>query len=261
MDALKKKLIVIALTVLVFLSAVVLGVATVFRVHSVTVVSSVVSDEAKAEAQELKNRLQEVYDKDSIFFADDEDAKKVLEEFPYFRITSFEKDYPNRIIIKVTEDAEVFAVQSGEQYYVLGIDGTILSVRGSSLNRSDGKNNVLVTGFEISGEKGEKFQGERLALVLPLLQELSSRLGGLRSNLTEVSFSIQGGSIEEYCLQTTEGVRILVRKVDEFTKEKGQMIAETYSNLSDADRLTGVIFATNNESKATVVYSPMGNFQ
>jgi hypothetical protein len=256
-----KKVITILLTVVLFAVAVILGCDSVFRVSELKLAVYPVSEEAQLEAEELKEKLENVYVNKSVFSAKGEDASEVFSQFPYFRLTGFEKEYPNKLVIKVTEDAEVFAVQSGEQYYVLGIDGTILSVRGSSLNRSDGKNNVLVTGFEISGEKGEKFQGERLALVLPLLQELSSRLGGLRSNLTEVSFSIQGGSIEEYCLQTTEGVRILVRKVDEFTKEKGQMIAETYSNLSDADRLTGVIFATNNESKATVVYSSMGNFQ
>lgn len=256
-----KKVITILLTVVLFAVAVILGCDSVFRVSELKLAVYPVSEEAQLEAEELKEKLESVYVNKSAFSAKGEDASEVFAQFPYFRLTGFEKEYPNKLVVKVTEDAEVFAVQSGEQYYVLGIDGTILSVRESSLNRSDGKNNVLVTGFEISGEKGERFQGERLALVFPLLQELSSRLGGLRSNLTEVSFSIQGGSIEEYCLQTTEGVRILVRKVDEFTKEKGQMIAETYSNLSDADRLTGVIFATNNESKATVVYSSMGNFQ
>jgi len=256
-----KKVITILLTVVLFAVAVILGCDSVFRVSEIKLEVYPVSEEAQLEAEELKEKLESVYVNKSAFSAKGEDASEVFAQFPYFRLTGFEKEYPNKLVVKVTEDAEVFAVQSGEQYYVLGIDGTILSVRESSLNRSDGKNNVLVTGFEISGEKGEKFQGERLALVFPLMQELSSRLGGLRSNLTEVSFSIQGGSIEEYCLQTTEGVRILVRKVDEFTKEKGQMIAETYSNLPDADRLTGVIFATNNESKATVVYSPMGNFQ
>ena len=56
-----KKILIILLTLLVFLSVTTLGVSTVFRVEEVTVIAPVVSEEAKAEASDLQNRLQKAY--------------------------------------------------------------------------------------------------------------------------------------------------------------------------------------------------------
>lgn len=255
MDALKKKLIVIALTVLVFLSAVVLGVATVFRVHSVTVVSSVVSDEAKAEAQELKNRLQEVYDKDSIFFADDEDAKKVLEEFPYFRITSFEKDYPNRIIIKVTEDAEVYAAETGEgDYYILGVDGTVLERRESHLNRMEGKTNVILKGLEnVKGEKGKLLSNsETFKALLIFCDQMHTDLNGLQDNVK----SVQLHATDKYRVEMSEGVVIYVDQASVLTLEKAKKAMETYKGLNDTQKVKGQVFVSGSDvAGITATYS------
>lgn len=262
MDALKKKLIVIALTVLVFLSAVVLGVATVFRVHSVTVVSSVVSDEAKAEAQELKNRLQEVYDKDSIFFADDEDAKKVLEEFPYFRITSFEKDYPNRIIIKVTEDAEVYAAETGEgDYYILGVDGTVLERRESHLNRMEGKTNVILKGLEnVKGEKGKLLSNsETFKALLIFCDQMHTDLNGLQDNVKSVQLH---ATDDKYRVEMSEGVIIYVDQASVLTLEKAKKAMETYKGLNDPQKVKGQVFvAYKDDAGITATYSSEDTFK
>ena len=132
----RKKLWVILLTALVFLSGSVLGVSTVYRVDEVTVDALVVSKEAEAEAETLKDRLEEAYKKASIFFANDEKAQEVLADFPYFRLTDFEKSYPNRLIFKITEDAEVYALENaaGQEYYILGEDGMLLDIRNTYIN-------------------------------------------------------------------------------------------------------------------------------
>ena len=124
-----KKILIILLTVLVFLSAATLGISTVFRVDEVTVIAPVVSEEAKAEASDLQNRLQKAYEKKNTIFLDSELADKIIEDFPYFRITTFEKDYPNRIVVTVSEDEEVYAVQKGEEYYILNSSGVLLGIR------------------------------------------------------------------------------------------------------------------------------------
>ena len=53
----KKKVITIILTVLVFLSAALIGVANVFRVDDVVLETNVVSTEATAEAEQLRKDL------------------------------------------------------------------------------------------------------------------------------------------------------------------------------------------------------------
>ena len=99
------------LTVLVFLSAVFIGVSNVYRVDGVTVVAKTYSDEAKTEATQMQKELQEAYKGESVLFAKEDLALTVLEKYPYFRLTKFEKRYPDVLCIEATEDAEVFAAQ------------------------------------------------------------------------------------------------------------------------------------------------------
>ena len=57
----KKKIIVIILTVALFFASCGLGVATVFRVEGVSLDTSRISDESDAEAEALRLRLEEIY--------------------------------------------------------------------------------------------------------------------------------------------------------------------------------------------------------
>jgi flagellar basal body-associated protein FliL len=68
----QKKIWVIILTVLIFLSGATLGFTTVFRVSDVVVEVSASSADAETEAQELRARLKELYAKENIFFVKDE---------------------------------------------------------------------------------------------------------------------------------------------------------------------------------------------
>ena len=63
----RKKVLTILLTVLIFISCVTLGVTTVFRVSDVAVVANVVSEQAKAESESLKQELSELYVEENIF--------------------------------------------------------------------------------------------------------------------------------------------------------------------------------------------------
>ena len=65
----KKSFWVILLTAILFLSATVLGVSTVYRVDDVRVDIVALSQEGDAESKNLQKRLQQLYYKQSIFFA------------------------------------------------------------------------------------------------------------------------------------------------------------------------------------------------
>ncbi len=251
-----KKIITIILTAILFVAAAALGIDSVYRVDEVALEINYVSEDAKSEAAALKKELTELYKKQSVFRVNEEDSKEIFARFPYFRLTDFKKEYPDKLIVEATEDAEVFAVKQGEEYYILSLDGTILSVRNSPQNRSDGKDNVLIEGMEIAGDKGTVCQGEKFLKALPFLKELSIRFDGLRSNLVKVGYELKGGAIEQFNVKTREGVEIRVQKIEEFTQEKAEKVAQAYLGLQDVERLTGYIYATNGTDKVTVAYYP-----
>ena len=132
-----KKTLVIILTIVLFLSCAVLGFSSVFRIDSVQVNPVTISTEAKEEANQIQALLLEAYKADSTFTADDKKARDIVNDFPYFRFVSFQKSYPNRIVVEIVEDAEVYAVENvNGGFYILNADGTVLGVRDSYLNRS-----------------------------------------------------------------------------------------------------------------------------
>lgn len=245
-----KKVLIIMLTVLVFLSGTVLGVSSAYRIDAVLVDAKTVSVEAETEAEALKKRLIEVYEKQFTPFATEEEAYAVVEEFPYFRITAVEKAYPNRLIVRVTEDDEVYAVSCGENsdnYYILNREGTVLGIRNDYLNRSDetGKaKNVLITGVSVSGEKGEKISGdEALSYLFTVCAKADELLQGIRRNVLTIEKIQAGSSADTVTLKLTtfEGVKIYINTPSEKAEEKAQAAIETYLSLSDGARTRGMI--------------------
>ena len=184
----RKRLWTILLTAFVFLSGTALGVSSVYRVRDVTVNVSYVTEEARVEGETLQACLQDAYKGNSTFFAKREIADEVMKAYPYFRITGFEKSYPKRLIIDVTENAEVYALEKGEgEYYVLSADGVVLDARDSHVNPLNGEENVKLKGLEVSVEKGAVPTGDGcFAPMLALCQQLSESLNGIRSNVVSV---------------------------------------------------------------------------
>ena len=255
-----KKILIILLTVLVFLSAATLGISTVFRVDEVTVIAPVVSEEAKAEASDLQNRLQKAYEKKNTIFLDSELADKIIEDFPYFRITTFEKDYPNRIVVTVSEDEEVYAVQKGEEYYILNSSGVLLGIRKDYVNRSDENNNLLITGnnLTVSGEKGAILESDvAFSSLYAFCGRLSERLlalpaesvpRGLRGNILSVEIQRPVVCEEEtvFKLTTVEGVCIYVRNPAGYETEMADKAIDKYLSLSDLEKTTGMVVVWKN---------------
>lgn len=249
----QKKIWVIILTVLIFLSGATLGLTTVFRVSDVVVEVSASSVDAEAEAQDLRARLRELYAKESIFFAKDEKAKSVVEEYPHFRILEFKKDYPNRIVLSVTEDVEVYAVKNAEkeEYYILGADGTILAIRDNARNRLDGTN-VIIDGLSVTGKKGEKLAGdERLATALAFCNQMSERLNGIRDNLLTLHVSPYP---PQWWISTREGVKLYVTDPEKNTLQKADKFADKYLQLADEERLVGCILNVDTDEDILIAY-------
>lgn len=252
----KKNILVIVLTAILFISGVVLGVTAVFRVNEVLIVAPVVSEDAKTEAEALKNDLLTAYDKQSIFSANASVAQSVVAKYPYFRITKFEKAYPNRLVVTVKEGEEIYAVQQADsnKYYILDEKGTVLQIRESSKNRVDGAENVLVTGqptLTLTGEKGKTLAGDScLAYLFPFCKEIATRLNGIRINVESVTVLRPASSETEtlFKLSMREGVTVYVRNPAKDTLIKAQTAVEKYLSLSVQEKLKGALLIFDSEN-------------
>ncbi len=237
-----KKVIVIILTVLMFISAACLGTATVFRVKGVTVEASMVSTVAEKEAQEIKTLLEEAYMREGTLFLEDTAAQEIVEKYPYFRITAFEKAYPDRIVIKIAEDAEVYAVQNAENgYYLLNAQGEILGERDDYANRFDKEPNLLIKGVEVTAQDGKTLTGDDCyAAMLTLLKKTDELLGGVRRNATEAEV-IRRSPETIIRIQMREGVELCIVNPQEQAQEKAEQAINKYLSLTDAQRLGGYV--------------------
>ena len=81
-----KRVLTIFLTALLFLSAIILGCATVFRIDNVTMVATVVSEESKDNVEQFREDLVELYKDKSIFSAKQRDMAGILNNYPYFHL-------------------------------------------------------------------------------------------------------------------------------------------------------------------------------
>ncbi len=216
-----KKALTILLTALLFLSAVTLGGTTVFRVSDVAVSVTVVSQEAKTEVTQLKEDLEALYKEKNIFSVQESDMMELMANYPYFRIEEFEKVYPDRIIVTLEEEAEVYAVENADgSYYILGATGTVLAERNVLANRLDKAENVCIKGVSVSGEKGGLLSGDACwQSLFVLCKTMDETLGGIRSNV--VSVQVLARSPETFYLITMrEGVQIYVGNPFAMTEER-----------------------------------------
>ena len=256
-----KKLWVFILSAIFVLSAIILGVTTVYRVDTVTVNATVVSDDAKEAAEELQQRLANAYNKNSIFFADAKEAQDIIKEFPNFRLISFKKSFPNRLIIEAKEDTELYAVplaDGSNSYYILDPSGIVLGVRDSYVNRLDGENNLLITGLTVTGEKDGRVVGDDyISSLITFCQKASEILDGIRRNVIRMT-----SSVEEtfFRVNMREGVKIYIGYPMVMAEEKAEAAFEKYLSLSPEKRMKGRIAVSNIEGEIIESYAEKDDF-
>ena len=249
-----KKILTIVLTVIVFISVAVLGVSSVCRVSEITIKSDFVSPAAQAEEQEMLERMEDAYDKESMFLVDREKCEEIVSDYPHFRITKFKKSFPNRIVVYLAEDPEVYAIPTIEnngKYYILGADGTVLGIRDSKKNRLDGEDNVFIRGLTLSGEKGGILSGDaRYENVYAVCSALSESLGDIRQNVLSVYVYDEQ---PEICIRMREGINIYLGNIADRPKEKAKLAIDRYLEMESSKRLTGYIAVSTNREGALIL--------
>ena len=256
-----KKVLTVFLTVILFLAAVFLGGATVFRVDDVALVATVVSTEAKAEKDKLQEEILALYKGESIFSVEETALEKVLKDYPYVRVTDFKKVYPNKIVVTVLEEAESYAVQRAEGgFYVLGSSGIVLDIRNVNVNRLDQKANVVLSGLTVTGKKGETLSGDECwASLFALCNAMDEKLGGIRNNVVSVEVLTRTPETF-YAVTMREGVRIYIQDPDKGTEVKAEKVLDAYMALSNEERMTGRLTVREADGEVLVSYSPKDEF-
>lgn len=240
-----KKIVTFILTAIVFFTAAFLGVSTVYRIEEVSFVFDRISEQANDEAAEIKEALERAYLKRSTITAKDDEAKRIVSEFSYFRLTSFQKDYPGRIVVSATEDAEAYAVSCGETYAIYSAEGSLLSVREESVNRADGKDNLTVFDTDGRYDWSEAFAASHVFCVL---HTLDIRFEGIRGNVEKAELSSPTAliSAEVLTIYFREGVKGVIYNPTNKPEEKAEALFKTYvEELSVADRALGTIYVSD----------------
>ena len=257
-----KKLVVLILSAIVFLSCAVLGISTVYRVESVTVEASLVSEEAKGKTASLQKELETLYERESIFFTDAKKADALLQSYPYFRVTGFEKIYPNRILFKIIENAEVYAVlnATGDGYYILGEDGSMLDEREHTVNSLTGAENVLLDNVRVTCQNGQIPKGEEHFLpMLDLARFLSQELGGIRSNVVKIEVFVEAPETI-YRVTMREGVKLYFGNPSEQVEKKVKLAVNEYMALTYEEKLTGRIVISERGEEIFASYASKDEF-
>ena len=185
-----------------------------------------------------------------------------MEDYPYFRITSFEKSYPKRIVIEITENAEVYAVEktAGEAYYILNANGVVISIRQNPTNPLNGEENVLLKGLDLTLENGERSTDETFLTMLSTCQAFSEELSGIRCNVVSVAL-IRRTPEMVLAFTMREGVTLYISNPAQLTKEKVEVALTKYFDLSDAEKMCGRILFFENSGQIYSDYSSIDEFQ
>jgi hypothetical protein len=243
----KKTLITILLSAVIWISAAVLAVTSVYRVSAVSLDLAHISVEAIAEGEEIERLLGEAYKTESMFKVNAKKAHEIFADYPHLRVTSFERSYPNRLIIRGVEDPEVYAVQKQDGgYYILNEQGTVLCERATPANRTDGKNNVLMQGVSFTAGKGETPTDSDFALTIAFCKKLSAAFNGIRGNVLSVTL-VRPTSTDDGMylnLSMKEGVQVRVYTPSEYTEEKANSLSSFYLDMDTVSRMSGTIYVS-----------------
>ncbi len=254
----KRKFAIIGLTVLLFLCATLLGIATVFRVNSVTL-STDVSKEMQADVRALQTELLELYKNKSVFTVKEKNAKSLLEKYPYLRITEFKKAYPNKLLVSIVEEEEVYELllEDGSGY-ILSRDGVVMKECAVTDTAKVGL--VQIKGVHVTGKEGGLLIGDKsLETMLALCKGLDKCLTGIGRNVLSVEVWRESPDVF-YLVQMSEGVKIYVNNPAELPEEKAAKAIESYLALQDREKMCGRLIVGSRGNEVFADYRQQDDF-
>ena len=253
----RKKTIVIIYAVAVFLIIFLITFNTVCSVSQFEVVYDAGSPKMIAKAEQVQNELEERYLRKNYLFFEEENVYSTVAEIGggYLEVISVTKVFPNKISVSVKEKYEAYTFVSGGKYYVVGDDGTVLSVSDKNENNIEGRN-IEIVGIEFNTPQvGDKFTVTEsyagvYAALRAFIDEVNER--ELRGNILRIEYGTDGGATGTwtdnswFLIDTVEGVRIQIIDPErsivgqgDLMSKKAQLALDVYDTLKVIDPDTG----------------------
>ena len=139
----QNKRIISVFIMLIFCAALAIGGSTVFTVAEVEASYSLISNEQKAKINDV-DTLLDSFEGENIMLLKNSEITELLKSYTYLKITEIKKVYPNSIIVKISERKELFAVLSGQKYFMLDREGFVLSEKNLNQNNIDNQANIIL---------------------------------------------------------------------------------------------------------------------
>jgi len=139
----QNKRIIAVFILLVFCAALAIGSSTVFTIAEVKASYTLLSQEQKDKITDVDSLLNEFEGK-NIMLLKNSEISSILKDYTYLKVTEINKVYPNTITIKIVERKEIFAVLKDQNYYMIDIDGFVLSKKSVNQNNIDNQSNIIL---------------------------------------------------------------------------------------------------------------------
>ena len=241
-------------TVLVFIMVCVVCVKELFSVKDITVQYSVASSEVSDEVLSL---LDDYYGK-NIFSVDTTKISNQITSNQYLKVLSVTKNYPNEIIVKLTERTEkYYYVASDAVYY---FDEEYFIVRQSQ-NLPEATSYLTQIVFEdIYGKNHDVKCQLKSIFDFPNnfkadADILAKEIAEISSNVTKIAFvTTEEEGNYRINLQMIEGVVIELSKANESLTEKIAKGVDYYNSAEEIEKISGTIYVQiDNNGEVTVI--------
>ena len=171
----------------------------------------------------------------NLLFLDLEDVETEIKKYPYFKVDSIKKSYPNVIELNVTERREVYCITLDNYVYILDQTGFVLNKVAVAEFEGVGDNRIELDIQGVEGLTltiGNKIQSQDMPFIDSVLQMASA------VDLTDCidKISIVNDNSFEYkgaFFYTHTGVKMEIRKPEVLGVEKITKVFEVYDDISD----------------------------
>lgn len=278
----QKRIFVISSAVAVFIIVFLIAFSAVCSIAQFDVVYDAGSQQMIAVSERVQQQLEEKYLRKNYLFFEEENIREVVadEGNGYLEVTGIEKIFPNKIRVTVKEKYEAYTFVLNDTYYVVGDDGTVLSIAAKNENNIAGRN-IEIVGIGFNEPKvGEEFTvtteyRSAYSALQTLIGEIKSR--GMRGNILRITY----GQDEDYdpadwltnawfVIETVEGVQMRIIDPARNSAEKVRLALDMYEDpyvlvngdrveLGDEGRMNGYIYVTDlfdGSGGISAVYSP-----
>lgn len=233
-----------------------LVLVTLFRLSDVNINYSVYSDEDYKVCEEI---LSSYKGKSLALIDTDEIALKITEN-TNLKVRRIKKEYPFTLSLDLFSGEERFAIKDGDNgYFVLDSDYVVLKKRTTFLNPADGLSDLLLI-FDTEVKPAITLK-KPLQYDNPLVYDALKTTVACFSSPRDSVYSVRVIETDEkgnYRMELSmrSGVKILVFKATDKTREKVLAGISKYQSLSDSDLITGKIECYEKDNgEVTAVYT------